>query len=90
MLYPKVVYSWQCAVRLLVRLEEDAQHLVMLPSPAQLNVGLVTRHWANTDLAVITHHIIIDKHWPLFSYTMESGVTEIAVLSLEVFKHLHS
>ena len=60
------------------------------PSPAQLNVGLVTRHWANTDLAVITHHIIIDKHWPLFSYTMESGVTEIAVLSLEVFKHLHS
>ena len=71
----------------LVWLEEDAQHLVMLPGPAQLNVGLVTRPWANTDLAVITHHIIIDKHQPLFSYTMESGVTEIAALSLEVFQY---
>ena len=39
MLYPKVV-SWQCAVRL-VWLEEDAQHLVMLPGPAQPSSMLV-------------------------------------------------
>ena len=90
MLYPKVVFLAVCSEAAGVAgggcpTSCDAAW----PSPAQLNVGLVTRHWANTDLAVITHHIIIDKHWPLFPYTMEAGVTDIALLSLNVLEHLH-